>query len=727
MKTPSYQNTCAAVLILAAFSLYSGCDYSNDLPRIGDRVRTSANLVTFPSCADLEQRLKGNLSEEMRAYLLSLTDGNFYCLPPEEATDTAGSFDSGGRQEGVDYSGTNNQETGADEADLLKTDGYYIYTLNGNELFIVSVPQFGRIGETARLAIEGYPGEILLARETPDGPAARAAVFSTVYTYDMDDTHPLADRIVSNDVIGYYPSAVLTKITIVDLTDALQPRVTRQFYLEGSYQTAREIAGSVHMLAYSSIEPYGLLYWPELPEEYYLLPYDDPQRRQMWTNAIAGAIEHNDELIAGLTLEDLVPKMYEVNAEGQVMPYEETAQGCGNFFIADDGASRGFTSIASFNLLGSDINLASDHIVSNWSLIYASTDTLLIAEPAQNWWWYYGTDKYEEATNIHRFDISAPGEAVYTGSGRVDGTVLGQFSLSEYQGYVRVATTTGQWNRWWVESPPPTDNHVYVLNGSDKLEVAGQLDGIAVGETIWSARFMGEKAFLTTARNIDPLWTIDLSNPANPHIMGSLEVPGVSTYLHPIADNRLLTIGLGGDENGFDGSLKVSLFDVSDFADPVLKSTYNLTPVKGDDWSSWSSSEATYQHKAFQYWEPRKLLAVPLSTSRYNCTDEFSCDYEYVSKLALITVDPDQGLSLYGNIDHSGFYNSDPDSYWCYQDIRRSIFMGDYLYAMSDRGITASNLDGLNRTASLSLPGNSCAVYRDGIEPGVKRPEEPVF
>jgi hypothetical protein len=266
-----------------------------------------------------------------------------------------------------------------------------------------------------------------------------------------------------------------------------------------------------------------------------------------------------------------------------------------------------------------------------------------------------------------------------------------------------------------------------VLNGSDKLEVAGQLDGIAVGETIWSARFMGEKAFLTTARNIDPLWTIDLSNPANPHIMGSLEVPGVSTYLHPIADNRLLAIGLGGDENGFDGSLKVSLFDVSDFADPVLKSTYNLTPVEGDDWSSWSSSEATYQHKAFQYWEPRKLLAVPLSTSRYNCTDEFSCDYEYVSKLALITVDPDQGLSLYGNIDHSVFYNSDPDSYWCYQDIRRSIFMGDYLYAMSDRGITASNLDGLNRTASFSLPGNSCAVYRDGIEPGVKRPEEPVF
>jgi len=232
MKTPAYQRVCAAVMIMAAFSLYSGCDYNNnDLPHIGDRVRTSANLVSFPSCADLEQRLKGNLSEEMRAYLLSLADGNFYYLPPEEATDTAGSFDSGGRQEGVDYSGTNNQETGADEADLLKTDGYYMYTLNGSELIIVSVPEFGQIGETARLTIEGYPGEILLAKETPEGRAIKAAVFSTVYTYDMDDTHPLADRISSGDAIGYYPSAVLTKVTIVDLADAMNPRVERQFYL----------------------------------------------------------------------------------------------------------------------------------------------------------------------------------------------------------------------------------------------------------------------------------------------------------------------------------------------------------------------------------------------------------------------------------------------------------------------------------------------------------------
>jgi hypothetical protein len=265
---------------------------------------------------------------------------------------------------------------------------------------------------------------------------------------------------------------------------------------------------------------------------------------------------------------------------------------------------------------------------------------------------------------------------------------------------------------------------VYVLGGDSKLDTVGQLDGIAPDERIWSARFIGEKAYLTTARNMDPLWTIDLSDPAHPAIIGHLEVPGVSTYLHPIADDRLLTIGLGGDETGFDGSLKISLFDVSDLANPTLKFAYTLFAAEGDDWSSWGSSEATYQHKAFQYWAPRKLLAVPLSTSRYDCSGDYYCNYEYVSRLMLISIDADQGLSLFGSIDHSPFYNSDPTSFWCYQDIRRSIFMGEYLYAMSDRGITASNLDDLGQTASLNLPGSRCDVYWDVVEPGQKSPAE---
>jgi uncharacterized secreted protein with C-terminal beta-propeller domain len=652
----------------------------------------------------------------MHVYLLSLKEGGYLSLP-EDISDVMPSVDGGGRQEGVDYSDTNNQETGVAEADLLKTDGYYIYVLNGNALFIVGLPEFGQLGETASLPIEGYPNEILLAKETGDGRAVRAVVFSTIYTYDIHDSHPLTSFINGTDGGWDYPNSVLAKITVIDCANPLNPQVVQQFYLEGSYQTARRVESSVNMLAYSWTESYGLLYWPELPEEYYQLPPDDPLRMQMWTRAIRKTIEYNDDLISKLTLHDLVPVMFEVTNEGEVIPYDETLQGCGNFVIAEDGTSRGFTSLVSFDLLSSEVYFDTDHIVSNWSLVYASAETLLIAEPAQDWWWYWETEEFEEMTNIHRFDIAEPGEAFYTGSGRVDGTVLSQFSLSEYEGFIRVATTTGQWNRWWIENPPLTDNHVYVLAGDDSLEIVGQLNGIAVGERIWSARFIGEKGYLTTARTIDPLWTIDFSDPVNPAIRGHLEVPGVSTYLHPIAGGHLLTIGLGGDETGFDGSLKVSLFDVSDFSHPVLKATYTLSAAEGDDWSSWGSSEAVYQHKAFQYWAPRKMLAVPLGTSRSVCTNDFDCNYEYLSRLMLVSVDVDKGLSLYGSIDHSPFYNNDPSSFWCYQDIRRSIFMGDYLYAVSDRGITANHLDTLNLSASLQLPGSSCGFYWDIVRP----------
>ena len=154
-----------------------------------------------------------------------------------------------------------------------------------------------------------------------------------------------------------------------------------------------------------------------------------------------------------------------------------------------------------------------------------------------------------ESTNIHIFDISEAGETVYSGSGRVDGTILNQFSISEYEGIVRVATTTGQWGRWWMANPDPMENHVITLSlaldtstGKTSLLEMGRVDGIAYNETIWSARFVEDRAYIVTFENMDPLWTIDLSNPTSPTIMGELKVPGVSTYIHPLSDDAILSI-----------------------------------------------------------------------------------------------------------------------------------------------------------------------------------------
>jgi len=725
----------SAVLLLSMpllFVALPGCETETTLPDISDRERLSPKLVAFSSCEELEKTLKANLSEEMRTYLLSLEDMTKYWIypaGPEDGGSGADTSDDGGRQEGVDYSGTNNQEAGVDEADFVKTDGYNIYVLNARQLRMLGVPAFGQLDNGTAVDIEGYPNQMLLAKETPDGPAVKAVVFSDIYAYELSADHPLSSILkVGSGDDWYYPSSTLTKLTVIDLANPAGPRVVRELYMEGSYQTGRMIAGAVHLVAYSWMEVFGLHSWPEPSPEYYLLPPDDPRAQELWRQAILTAIQENEEIIAALSLQDLVPMIYEVQGS-EVITHDITSQGCTNFIAAEDSMSRGFTSILSLDVLGDDFRFDADHIVSNWSTVYASTDTLLIAEPAQDWWWYWrpaagdnGTDNetgdaYQEATNIHRFDISTAGQARYTRSGRVDGTIINQFALSEYNDYIRVASTTGQWNRWWEQDPPPPDNQVYVLAGSDNLTVVGQVDGIAMGERIWSVRFIGERGYLVTFRNVDPLWTIDLSNPQKPAVIGELEVPGVSTYIYPLDEDHLLTIGFGGDNESLDWSINVSLFDVSDFANPAMTDGLTLVPAPGDDWSGWGWSEATYEHKAFQYWAPRKMLAVPMSTSRYT-GDGDTYSYEYISKLMLVSVDTSSGLSLYGSVDHSDFYNSEADYYWCYQDIRRSIFMGDYIYAISDRGVTATDLDNMTTSASVALEGSDCGyVYVDVAEP----------
>jgi len=258
---------------------------------------------------------------------------------------------------------------------------------------------------------------------------------------------------------------------------------------------------------------------------------------------------------------------------------------------------------------------------------------------------------------------------------------------------------------------------------SARLQQIGHIGNIAEGETIWSARFMGDRAYLVTFENTDPLWVIDLSDPSNPTILGELEIPGVSTYIHPVDEDTLLTIGIGGGEGGLglDWSVtQISLFDVSDPTNPTLADTLPLSPAYTDEdcedvrscgWS-WSWSEATYEHKAFTYWAPDNLLAVPLSTYRY-VYDEASNygTYEYLSMLKLVDVDSENlTISTHGEVDHSSFYNSeDSETNWWFSystSIRRSIFMGDYVYAFSALGVTVHKTENIEPMFELSIPGH---------------------
>ncbi len=707
---------CAVLAALFCFA--AGCKKMHQ--------RTTPDLVSFTACSDLELRLKDNLRQEMRASLLSYTDAMLYApetggMPPGgPRSDSA--FDNGnGPAEGVDYSGTNNQEPGVDEADFTKTDGHSLFVLDNNTFMMLAIPAFGSIDGGTATRIEGSALEMLIHKQSPGGRADRAIVFSSLYPYALPAAHPLHPFIetapgpAANDSSRLYRTSVLTKITVLDLQGADAPQVSREFYVEGAYQTARLIESFVHMASYAWMDVPGLVYWPDLPDMYYSIT-SPALRRLIWNQAAARAIAENEALINRLTLQDLVPRRYEL-AGSTLIEHDSAAESCGNFSIAEDGVSRGYTSILSLDLLAETMQPDDRHIVSNWSTVYASDDTLLLAEPSNASWWYTADSAFEEATNIHKY-ILDNGTSLYAGSGRVDGTVGSQFCLSEYEGAVRVAATTNAWGRWWSQTPAEPENHVYVLTPADNgsLSITGHLGGIAPGESIWAARFIGAKGYLVTFRNTDPLWTIDLSNPSEPAVIGEIQVPGVSTYIHPISDDRLLTIGYGGDENGLDGSIMVSLFDVSDFSNPLMVDNLTLFVNQSDNGSStWGYSEAAYEHKAFQYWEPEQLLAVPLSASTSSWDVSGNWSYSYISKLVLIKVDPAAGFTIHGTVDHSNYYNSDTDCYWSSQDIRRSIFMGEYIYALSDRAVTVNLTDNMTETDAIELPGTCYEgiVYRD--------------
>jgi len=794
-----------------------------DWMEVGSRERTSPELKSYNSCEDLETELKTNIKERLRITMLQqisnyygggmwieddmvFEDGMAEGAPvaAADSADSGTSSNSNNREEGVDFSGTNNQEEGVDESDFVKTDGNYIYMINQNKLIILGVPEFGELNFQSSTELEGNAREMMLSED-------KLVILSSVYSWALSDNDPLRNLLWDNTESRMRVNS-LTKFTVFDISNRTTPTLTNELFLEGSYLTAREEGGMVRTITQGYMDLPGVRTWVEVPleyeEQYYSANWDDPLRQAIWNLSVNQTIKSNNEMIDTSTLEDLMPQMYHSTSSG-ITKIPMRSDTCSEFVSSVDSVGTQFTSILTLDLLSDAFSYEADHLMGNWPVVYASQNTLVIAEPAQDWWWYWGADEIEEATNIHAFSLSDQGTE-YIGSGRVDGTVLDQFSLSEYEGNIRLATTTGQWNRWWINDPEPMENHVIILQPNEttsSLNEIGRIDGIAPDENIWSARFVEDRAYIVTFRQIDPLWTIDLSNPTSPQIIGELEVPGVSTYIHPLDENNVLTIGIGpanNDGTGLDwSSTQISLFDVSDFSNPALASVLPLSPVsenEKNEWT-WSWSEATYEHKAFQYWGPKNLLAIPLSTHRTVyiesssveekqawCEDQIeymtwrlsqgdeeeespeevtvesegstgesttskqsggdppaddSTDsdtvsgdsddesseltdeereflmeycmtnynyhgyykYEYISKLIL--VDVTNPLSEYGTVNHSQFYDTE-DCNYCYwgnsdTTIKRSIFMGDYIYAISSGGVTVTNLTSMEGTEELKF------------------------
>jgi len=670
-----------------------GCTDDESDPPADHVFAQTTQLVQYASCSALETDLEDMLIREIWVnidrYDTNYGWGQGGDAGGAEGDSGGGSPTGGGREEGVDYSGTNNQETGVDEADLVKTDGYHVYTLNGNRLHIFGVPQFGDLTPESVTKIEGHPREMLL-----DKDAGRAVVFSMINVGSLPPGHPLRalTGFQENTQNWYWRSSNLSKMTVLDISDRTNPRLVREVYYEGWYQTARKIDSSVRVSTYSLIDRHEINDWWQL--------LHDSGNNKTWTK------KEMARRIHALRLRDLIPQMFVRNANGQFTTHGLDQASCQSFYRPTDSHARGIASIISFDLLGETMTFDADHVVSNWAQFYSSQDKIVLAEPSHDWWWFWWFNEDSDQLNVHVFDISQPGKSRYAGSGRVNGQLSDQFALDEDNGEIRLATTTNLFRWWWRgngsgDTQPPMENHVWVLQQSGAhFNTIGHLGGLGLGERITASRFLGDKGNLVTFRQVDPLFTIDLSDKRHPKLAGDLKIPGFSTYIHPLGTDKLLTIGVGGTDAGANGRTTISTFNVGDFAHPSLM---QALPIEGEQ--GWGWSEAQWEHKAFQYFAPKKLLAVPQSNYDYS-----GGNYRYLSKLEVINVDEETGaLSIRGAIDHSPYYGS--GQYWSYLQIRRSIFMGDFIYAISDKAITVHRNTDLGQVTAQTLPGYTSGDY----------------
>jgi len=275
----------------------------------------------------------------------------------------------------------------------------------------------------------------------------------------------------------------------------------------------------------------------------------------------------------------------------------------------------------------------------------------------------------------------------------VTGFMLSQWSMSEYNGFLRVATTDSP--DWWWDDIDSESFVIVLEDRNGELVEVGSVGGLGEGERIYSVRFMGDVGYVVTFRQTDPLYTIDLSDPGNPTVAGELKILGYSAYLHPLGDGLLLGIGQDATEEGGTLGTQISVFDVNDLANPELLHKYTL---------EHGYSEVEYDHHAFLHWVPTGLTVLPVQTWWWD--EETETDGGFSGAIA-VRVD-DNGIEELARITHS--YSNDPESEEIEWEgwrlpIRRSLVVGDKLLTVSDGGILQSDLDTLAEEAWVTFSG----------------------
>ncbi len=534
-------------------------------------------------------------------------------------------FENGSSE--LDYSSTNLQVQGVDESDIIKTDGEYIYQISGNQVVVSRVFPIDNMEVIKRIPLEEgiFPLQLYV-------DSNHLVVLGVKQHAHSGDDPTLEDFKVScNPLLSHL------KVLVFDITNKSEILKTREIEVEGHYVSSRKIGPTLYLVTNKRLDSCVI---QEKPGVF----YRDTAREE----------------------------------------------GTGEIFLDQiryfPGVSyKNYLIITSFDLDRPEQPASVEAFLSSGENVYMSRESLYIAVGG---WEHQGRHDFQENTAVFAFDVKGP-RVEYRNRGEVPGNIINQFSIDEYGGYFRIATTT------WEED---SKNHLFVLDRS--MNVVGSVNNIAPGERIYSARFIGNRAYLVTFEVIDPLFVIDLEVPHSPRILGELKIPGFSTYLHPLDEDHLLGIGRDTAVTQYQGrdlaeelGIKLAIFDVSDAARPVER---HMEIIGGRG----TMSEVLHNHKALMFKEG--LMAFPLmvvESGNYRDYGNFDFQGAYVYR-----VDVKEGFDFLGGITH---LEGTPEFYYTEgvyeKNVERVFSIEGVIYTVSRDYIMAHRLEDLERVGLLNF------------------------
>ena len=565
----------------------------------------------------------------------------------------------------ADYSSTNVQVQGVDEGDLVKTDGQYIYQINKNRIQIINAIPTNKmqVVNTIKFNDQKFTPIDLYV----DGNYL--VVVGNTFINQPDYKDYKGDQSQLRMMPAYnFRNSSLCRAIIYNIKDKQNITQIRRLVLEGSYLSSRMVGSKFYLLSNRSIDYYSIQNGTEL-------------------TPICKDTMKVDQFLA----QDIKTIRY---FPGCITP---------NYLVIGSIDLQQMEQAADINTyLGSGQN------------VYASTQNLYVAisqynyndlQPLQTKAIVPSTSSND--TKIFKFNMDGA-KLQYAGEGQVPGTILNQFSMDEYGENFRIATTTGE---SWRSDQYTSQNNVYILDKD--LQLKGKIENIAPGERIYSTRFMGNRAYMVTFKQVDPFFVLDIEDPAQPKILGKLKIPGYSDYLQPYDENHIIGFGKdtvetsvgNGQSAAFYQGIKIAIFDVTNVSQPVEMSKV----VIGD---RGSDSELLRNHKALLFSREKNLLALPvtvMTVDQKNAKENGSIpDYGSFSFQGAYVyhIDLQHGLQLQGRISHLD--NEDylkAGNYWDNTDksIARILYIGDTLYTLSPHMIKSNQLETLQETQALPL------------------------